>query len=47
MGLIEEADMYRNMAAILAQMGPSGFEITYDKGRCMALTEAVGFALKS
>ena len=47
MGLIEEADMYRNMAAILAQIGTSGFEITYDEGRSMALTEAVGFALKS
>ncbi len=44
--LIEEADMYRNMAAILSRIGPSGFEVTYDEGRSMALEEAVRYALE-
>lgn len=44
--LIEEADMYRNMAAILSRIGPTGFEVTYDEGRSMTLDEAVAYALK-
>jgi tetratricopeptide (TPR) repeat protein len=43
---IEEADMYRNMAAILSKIGPSGFEVTYDEGRSMTLDEAVAYALE-
>ena len=44
--LIEEADMYRNMAAILSKIGPSGFEVTYDEGRSMTLEQAVTYALE-
>ena len=44
--LIEEADVYRNMAAILAKIGPSAFEVAYDEGRSMTLDEAVAYALK-
>jgi tetratricopeptide (TPR) repeat protein len=44
--LIEEADMYRNMAAILSKIGPSGFEVTYDEGRSMTLEQAVELALR-
>jgi len=44
--LIEEADMYRNMAAILSRIGPSGFEVAYDEGRSMTLDEAVAYALE-
>jgi tetratricopeptide (TPR) repeat protein len=44
--LIEEADMYRNMAAILSRIGSSGFEVTYDEGRSMTLDEAVTYALE-
>jgi hypothetical protein len=44
--LIEEADMYRNMAAILARIGPSGFEVEYDEGRSMTLDEAITYALE-
>jgi hypothetical protein len=43
---IEDADMYRNMAAILSKIGPSGFEVTYDEGRSMTLDEAVAYALE-
>jgi tetratricopeptide (TPR) repeat protein len=43
--LIEEADMYRNMAAIISRIGPSGFEVTYE-GRSMTLDEAVAYALE-
>jgi predicted ATPase/DNA-binding SARP family transcriptional activator len=43
--VIEEADMYRNMAAILAKIGPSAFEVAYDEGRSMKLDEAVALAL--
>jgi tetratricopeptide (TPR) repeat protein len=42
---IEEADMYRNMAAILARIGPSAFEVAYDEGRALSLDEAVAYAL--
>jgi tetratricopeptide (TPR) repeat protein len=42
---IEDADMYRNLAAILSKIGPSGFEVTYDEGRSMTLDEAVAYAL--
>ena len=45
--VIEEADMYRNMAAILSKIGPSGFEVTYDEGRSMLLEEAVAYALEN
>jgi predicted ATPase/DNA-binding SARP family transcriptional activator len=44
--LIEEADMYRNMMAILAKIGPSAFEVVYDEGRAMTLEEAVKYALE-
>lgn len=44
--LIEEADMYRNMASILSKIGPSGFEVAYDEGRSMTLDEAVALALE-
>jgi hypothetical protein len=43
---IEDAEMYRNMAAILSRIGPSGFEVTYDEGRSMSLEEAVAYVLK-
>ena len=43
---IEEADMYRNMAAILSKIGPSGFEVTYDEGRSMTLEQAIMYALE-
>jgi hypothetical protein len=43
--LIEEADMYRNMMAILAKIGPSAFEVVYEEGRSMTLEEAVKYAL--
>lgn len=43
---IEDADMYRNMTAILSKIGPSGFEVTYDEGRSMTLDEAVTYALQ-
>jgi hypothetical protein len=42
---IEDADMYRNMAAIFSKIGPTGFEVTYDEGRSMTLDEAVAYAL--
>jgi hypothetical protein len=44
--LVEEADMYRNMAAILSKIGPSGFEVAYDEGRSMMLKDAVRYALE-
>jgi hypothetical protein len=44
--VIEEADMYRNMAAILSKIGPTGFEETYDEGRSMSLEQAVAYALE-
>jgi predicted ATPase/DNA-binding SARP family transcriptional activator len=44
--LIEEADMYRNMAAILSKIGPSGFEVAYDEGRSMTLEETIAYALE-
>ena len=43
--LIEEANIYRNMSAIIAKIGPSAFEVAYDDGRSMTFDEAVGFAL--
>jgi len=43
--VIEEADMYRNMAEILARIGPSAFEVAYDEGRDLSLDEAVTYAL--
>jgi tetratricopeptide (TPR) repeat protein len=43
--VIEEADMYRNMATILAKIGTSAFEVAYDEGRSMKLDEAVAYAL--
>jgi predicted ATPase/DNA-binding SARP family transcriptional activator len=43
---IEEADMYRNMAAILSKIGPSAFEIAYDEGRSLIMQQAVELALK-
>jgi hypothetical protein len=43
---IEEADMYRNMAAILSRIGPSAFEVAYDEGRSLTLEQAVAFALQ-
>jgi predicted ATPase len=43
---IEEADMYRNMAAILSKIGPSAFEVAYDEGRSLTLEQAVELALK-
>jgi tetratricopeptide (TPR) repeat protein len=45
--LIEEADMYRNMSAILSKIGPTGFEVTYDEGRSMSFEEAVAYALEN
>ena len=44
--VIEEADMYRNMAAILSKIGPTGFEETYDEGRSMSLEQCVAYALE-
>lgn len=44
--VVEEADMFRNMAAILSKIGPSGFEVTYDEGRSMTFDEAVAYALE-
>jgi tetratricopeptide (TPR) repeat protein len=44
--VIEEADTYRNMAAILSKIGPSGFEVAYDDGRSMTLDKAVTYALE-
>jgi non-specific serine/threonine protein kinase len=44
--VIEEADMYRNMAAILSRIGPTGFEVAYDEGRSLRLEEAVADALE-
>ena len=44
--VIEEADMYRNMAAILSKIGPTGFEVAYDEGRSLTLEEAVVYAVK-
>lgn len=43
---IEEADMYRNMAAILSKIGTSDFEIAYDEGRSLTMEQAVELALK-
>ncbi|HZM22277.1 MAG TPA: BTAD domain-containing putative transcriptional regulator [Anaerolineales bacterium] len=43
--LIEEANIYRNMSAIIARIGPSAFEVAYDDGRSMTSDEAVRFAL--
>jgi tetratricopeptide (TPR) repeat protein len=43
--VIEEADMYRNIAEILARIGPSSFEVAYDEGRALSLDEAVAYAL--
>ena len=44
--LIEEADMYRNMAAILSKIGPSAFEVAYDEGRSLTLEEAMAYVLE-
>jgi predicted ATPase/DNA-binding SARP family transcriptional activator len=43
--VVEEADMYRNMAAILSKIVPSGVEVEYDAGRSMTLEEGVAYAL--
>jgi len=43
--LIEEANIYRNMSAIIAKIGPSAFEVAYDDGRSMTSDEAIQFAL--
>jgi hypothetical protein len=45
--LIEEADMYRNMAAVLSRIGPPGFEVAYDEGRSTTLEEAIRYALET
>ena len=43
--LIEEANIYRTMSAIIAKIGPSAFEVAYDDGRSMTSEEAIRFAL--
>ena len=44
-GLSEDADMYRNMSAIIARIGPSAFEVAYDDGRAMTIDETIRLAL--
>lgn len=43
---IEEADMYRNMTAILSKIGPSAFEVAYEEGRSLDMEQAVTLALQ-
>jgi tetratricopeptide (TPR) repeat protein len=42
---VEQADVDRDIAAIMAKIGSSAFEVAYDSGRGMTLAEAVAFAL--
>ena len=42
---LEQANVDRDIAAIMAKIGSSAFEIAYDSGREMTLDEAVGLAL--
>ncbi len=44
--LLEQADVDRNIAAIMARIGSSAFEVAYDEGRAMTLDEAVAYALE-
>jgi non-specific serine/threonine protein kinase len=43
---VEQDDMDRDIAAIIAKIGNTAFEETYDKGRAMTLDEAVAYALE-
>jgi predicted ATPase/DNA-binding XRE family transcriptional regulator len=43
--LVEQADVDRDIAGIMAKIGSSAFEVAYDSGRGMTLDEAVAFAL--
>jgi hypothetical protein len=42
---VEQADLDRDISAIIAKIGSSAFEIAYDSGQKMTLDEAVAFAL--
>lgn len=42
---IEQADLDRDVAVIIAKIGPSAFEAAYDSGQGMTLGEAVALAL--
>jgi predicted ATPase/DNA-binding SARP family transcriptional activator len=42
---LEQANVDRDIAAIMAKIGSSAFEVAYDSGREMTLDEAVGLAL--
>jgi hypothetical protein len=42
---IEQVDLDRDIAAIMAKIGSSAFGVAYDSGREMTLDEAVAFAL--
>ncbi len=42
----EQADVDRDIAAIIAKIGSSAFEVAYDEGRAMTLDEAVAYALE-
>ena len=42
---LEQANVDRDIAAIMAKIGSSAFEIAYDSGREMTLDEAVALAL--
>jgi predicted ATPase/DNA-binding SARP family transcriptional activator len=43
---LEQANVDRDIAAIMAKIGSSAFEVAYDSGREMTLDEAVELALK-
>jgi tetratricopeptide (TPR) repeat protein len=43
--LLEQADVDRDVAAIVAKIGKAAFEEAYDKGSVMTLDEAVAYAL--
>jgi tetratricopeptide (TPR) repeat protein len=44
--LLEQADVDRDIAAVVARIGSAAFQEAYDKGRAMSLDEAVAYALE-
>jgi hypothetical protein len=43
---LEQADMDRDITAVVAKIGKDAFDEAYDKGRAMTLDEAVKYALE-
>ena len=43
---LEQVDVDKNIAAIMAKIGSSAFEVAYDDGRGMSMDDAMELALK-